>query len=218
MTHDLVEFLSQHNLKDPILLGHSMGGKAVMAAALSNPELVSKLVVVDMPPVAMQLSKNFATYVDAMRAIEEANPTKQSEADKILSQFESNVGVRMFLLTNLKRNASGELRFRVPYETLGTSLANIGGFLDHSTLEPFQKPTLFIAGGNSPYRKPFQDQKKEIDALFPKSELQVVDGAGHWGKKKIPRFLLNIFTNILIVHAEKPDIVLNLITSFVNKK
>lgn len=218
MTHDLVEFLSQHSLKDPILLGHSMGGKAVMAAALSNPELVSKLVVVDMPPVAMQLSKNFATYVDAMRAIEEANPTKQSEADKILSQFESNVGVRMFLLTNLKRNALGELRFRVPYETLGTSLANIGGFLDHSTVEPFQKPTLFIAGGNSPYRKPFQDQKKEIDVLFPKSELQVVDGAGHWGKKKIPRFLLNMFTNILIVHAEKPDIVLNLITSFVNKK
>lgn len=159
-----------------------MGGKTVMATALANPNLVSKLIVVDMPPVAMHLSSNFATYVDAMRAIEEAKPTKQSEADKILSQFESNVGVRMFLLTNLKRNAQGELRFRVPYETLGTSLATIGGFLDHSTVEPFKKPTLFIAGGDSPYRKPFQDQKKDIDALFPQSQLKVVEGAGHWGK------------------------------------
>ncbi|CAO3647443.1 unnamed protein product [Mucor hiemalis] len=199
MTQDLVEFISQHELETPILLGHSMGGKAVMSTALHYPSLVSKLIVVDMPPVSLHLSRSFATYVDAMRAIEEANPKKQSEADKILSQFESNVGIRMFLLTNLKRTAEGELRFRVPYETLGKSLESIGGFLNKSKeIEAFKAPTLFIAGGKSPYLAPFQKQDKEIKSLFPNSKLQVVDGAGHW------------------VHAEKPDIVLNMITSFVN--
>ncbi|KAI9338632.1 Alpha/Beta hydrolase protein [Pilaira anomala] len=197
MSNDLVEFISQEGIQDPILLGHSMGGKAVMTAALQNPDSVSKLIVVDMPPVPMRLSKEFASYVEAMRAIEKAKPKKQSEADAILARYESNVGVRMFLLTNLKRNEEGEYKFRVPYETLGGALQNIGGFIDPSMVEPFEKPTLFIAGGHSPYYKPFQQQKKDIDVLFPNSELHVVEGAGHW------------------VHAEKPDTVLNLITSFV---
>jgi pimeloyl-ACP methyl ester carboxylesterase len=182
MTNDLVKFISDHNIESPILLGHSMGGKAVMATALHNPNLISKLVVVDMPPVTMHLSSNFATYVDAMRAIDESNPTKQSEADKILSKFESNVGIRMFLLTNLKRNEDGELRFRVPYELLGQSLESIGGFLEKKDDLSFNKPTLFIAGGNSPYLEPFEKQEKEIKSLFPNSELKVVEGAGHWGK------------------------------------
>lgn len=185
MTGDLVEFIAEHKLEKPILLGHSMGGKAVMSTALHHPSLVSKLIVVDMPPVSLHLSRSFATYVDAMRAIEEANPKKQSEADKILSQFESNVGIRMFLLTNLKRAENGELRFRVPYETLGKSLESIGGFLSTSkgNIEAYKAPTLFIAGGKSPYLVPFQKQDKEIKSLFPNSKLEVIEGAGHWGNK-----------------------------------
>ncbi|GAN04494.1 alpha/beta fold family hydrolase [Mucor ambiguus] len=196
MTEDLKTFIDQQNLKNPILLGHSMGGKAVMNTALACPDLVSKLIVVDMPPVAMQLARNFSNYVTAMKAIEEANPSKQSEADKILSQYESNVGVRMFLLTNLKRMSDGALRFRIPYDILGKSLDNIGGF--HVPENAFYKgETLFIAGGESPYLQPFHEQEKQIKQLFPNSKLEVVEGAGHW------------------VHAEKPDAVLNLITSFV---
>lgn len=158
-----------------------MGGKAVMNTALACPDLVSKLIVVDMPPVAMQLARNFSNYVTAMKAIEEANPSKQSEADKILSQYESNVGVRMFLLTNLKRMSDGALRFRIPYDILGKSLENIGGF--HVPENAFYKgETLLIAGGESPYLRPFHEQEKQIKQLFPNSKLEVVEGAGHWGK------------------------------------
>lgn len=199
MTKDLVQFISDQKgiTSPPILLGHSMGGKAVMSTALTHPDLISKLIVVDMPPVAMHLSRSFATYVDAMREIEMANPTKQSEADKILAKFESNVGVRMFLLTNLKRNEKDELRFRVPYELLGQSLETIGGF-EAATSGPkaFDKDTLFIAGGKSPYLEPFKTQEKEIKALFPNSELQVIEGAGHWGK------LENQLTKLYVLNTD----------------
>lgn len=181
MTEDLKTFIDQHNLKQPVLLGHSMGGKAVMNTALEFRDLVSKLIVVDMPPVAMKLARNFDNYVTAMKAIEEANPSKQSEADKILSQYESNVGVRMFLLTNLKRMSDGTLRFRIPYDILGKSLDNIGGFqVPESAF--YKGETLFIAGGESPYLHPFHEQEKQIKQLFPNSKLEVVEGAGHWGK------------------------------------
>ncbi|KAI8373977.1 Alpha/Beta hydrolase protein [Choanephora cucurbitarum] len=197
MTTDLVEFISKHNLKAPILLGHSMGGKAVMATALQHPEMVSKLVVVDMPPVAMTLSRNFATYVDAMKEIEAANVSKQSEADKILAKYESNVGIRMFLLTNLRRSDNNVFQFRVPYEILGRSLPSIGAFDIPSHLS-YPKPTLFIAGGKSPYRIPLEEQSEWINQLFPQSRLEVVEQAGHW------------------VHAEKPDTVLSSVTQFIN--
>lgn len=183
MTADLVQFIKEHDLKSSVLLGHSMGAKVVMATALENPDIVSKLIAVDMPPIAMQLARNFSTYCDAMKAIEEANPTKQSEADKIMAKYESTVGVRMFLLTNLKRTSDDKLRFRVPYDILGKSLDKIGGFDIPRGLE-YKGPTLFIAGGASPYLKPFQQKPQEIEALFPNSQLEVVPGAGHWGKSK----------------------------------
>lgn len=184
MTEDLYHFIQQHDLDQPILLGHSMGGKAVMSTALHHPTKISKLIVVDMPPVAMNLARNFKNYIEAMQAIEHAKPARQSEADQILAKYESNVGVRMFLLTNLKRLEDGSLRFRIPYHILGQSLEKIGGFNVPNSLK-YDRPTLFIAGGNSPYRKPFEDRQAEIKAFYPNSHLEIVDGAGHWGKFKV---------------------------------
>ncbi|KAI8371527.1 Alpha/Beta hydrolase protein [Radiomyces spectabilis] len=195
MSADLLQFLDTHQLKDTVLLGHSMGGKAVMMTALRQPEIVSKLVVVDMPPVSLYLSRNFGNYVDAMREIEQANPSRQSEADKILAKYEPNVGIRMFLLTNLRRQKDDRLKFRVPYEILGRSLDQIGSFESASGV--FNKPTLFIAGGKSPYYPPFKEYHEQIHQMFPQSTLEVVEGAGHW------------------VHAEKPDVVLNHVASFI---
>jgi pimeloyl-ACP methyl ester carboxylesterase len=215
MTTDLVEFIKEHELKNSVLLGHSMGAKVVMATALENPDMVSKLIAVDMPPVAMKLARSFGTYCDAMKAIEDADPSKQSDADKIMAKYESNVGVRMFLLTNLKRTSDNKLRFRVPYDILGRSLDKIGGFDIPRGLQ-YMGPTLFIAGGASPYLKPFQEHPKEIKALFPDSKLEVVPGAGHWGKRDIYLSTLSFSNLIFVVHAEKPDAVLNLITSFVD--
>lgn len=196
MTEDLKTFIDQHEIEQPILLGHSMGGKAVMNTALQCPDLISKLIVVDMPPVAMKLARNFGNYVTAMKAIEEAKPSKQSEADKILSQYESNVGVRMFLLTNLKRMSDGALRFRIPYDILGNSLDNIGGF--HVPENAVYKgETLFIAGGESPYLRPFHDKEKQIKQMFPNSKLEVVAGAGHWGKFSFFLLLIQVALNII---------------------
>ncbi|KAG0168806.1 hypothetical protein DFQ28_009628 [Apophysomyces sp. BC1034] len=168
-----------------------------MAAALRDPSKVSKLLVVDMPPVSLGLSNNFSTYIAAMKEIEDADPQKQSEADKILAKYESNVGIRTFLLTNLKRNDNGKLRFRVPYTILGNALTAVGNF--DAGPSAYEKPTLFVAGGKSPYYPPFLKHAEAIRKIFPKSQLEVVQGAGHW------------------VHAEQPEQVLQLVSRFVNE-
>src|SRR3954464_11033167 len=40
MADDIKEFITAHNLQDPILLGHSMGGKVAMFFALKYPGLI----------------------------------------------------------------------------------------------------------------------------------------------------------------------------------
>src|SRR5690349_14307926 len=52
LTDDLAEFVQQRNLQSPIILGHSMGGKTAMNFAISHPQQVSKLIVVDIMPKA----------------------------------------------------------------------------------------------------------------------------------------------------------------------
>jgi hypothetical protein len=59
-----------------------------MTLALSSPDLVSDIVAVDNAPVDVTLSRDFAEYVRAMKKIQEAKVTRQSDADKILQESE----------------------------------------------------------------------------------------------------------------------------------
>src|SRR5690349_6551737 len=52
MTEDVREFMNEHSLASAHLLGHSMGGKAAMHFALSQPDKVEKLIVADIAPRA----------------------------------------------------------------------------------------------------------------------------------------------------------------------
>ena len=50
MAEDLKEFINDHNLEKPIIIGHSMGGKTVMQFAMNYPDAFSKMIVVDIAP------------------------------------------------------------------------------------------------------------------------------------------------------------------------
>ncbi|KAG2224485.1 hypothetical protein INT45_010551 [Circinella minor] len=180
MANDLVAFMEHHKLENPILLGHSMGGKVVMATALQHPQLVKKLVVVDIAPFSLPLSNDFASYIDAMRKIDQANVKKQSQADEILQDVESDMGIRMFILTNLKRQSDGHYKFRIPYDILGKALGHVGDFTKVEGQYP--GPTQFIAGGNSNYCKPLQQYPDKLKLMFPDYRIDVVENAGHWGR------------------------------------
>ncbi|KAF9284371.1 hypothetical protein BGZ68_004713 [Mortierella alpina] len=193
MAHDVDRFMKEHSLERPIVIGHSMGGKVAMTLALKHTP-VDRIVVVDMAPVKVKLSSEFAKYVKAMKVIQEANVKKQSEADAILKDTVVDIGVRQFLLTNLKRDAHGDgYSFRVPIETLGDSLEKLGQFDFVPGQDKFEGKTLFIKGNKSGYIR-----EKELDAIrtfFPKARVEGLD-TGHW------------------VHAEKPEEFLQLVTQF----
>ncbi|KAF9158897.1 hypothetical protein DFQ27_007681 [Actinomortierella ambigua] len=197
MAKDVDHFIKEHSIDRPMVIGHSMGGKVAMSLAL-NQAPIDRLVVVDMAPAPAKLSSVFQSYCKVMEQIQAAKVRKQSEADKMMAQVIDDIGVRQFLLTNLKRDPeTGEYSFRIPLATLGQSLKNLGCFEFETTEHRFDGKTLFIKGNRSDY---ISDNSREaIRQFFPHSRIEGLD-AGHW------------------VHAEKPEEFLKLVIQFAQEQ
>lgn len=184
MAADVEHFLSTHGLKSSILIGHSMGAKTAMAVALRSPSLVDRLIVVDNAPVEAGLTSSFPKYVQAMRRIEDAGITSQKQADEILKEYEPNLGIRQFLLTNLKKvekEGEGKMTYgwRIPVKWLGSALDQMGAFPYHPDRERYEKPTLFVRGTQSHYVP--DETLPIIGRFFPRFEMKDIE-CGHWGK------------------------------------
>ncbi|KAK8870101.1 hypothetical protein IAR55_000671 [Kwoniella newhampshirensis] len=205
MAQDIAHFLSQQGLSSGVnLLGHSMGGKAVMALAL-NAEInkpLRSLISVDMTPAIGKMSPEFLAYTEAMIEIEKAKVKTKHEADKILEKTEPILATRQFLLTNIRTTHGSDqhLVFRNPLQLLSEAIPHIGDFpykppppVSPSSPE-WTGPTLFLKGEHSRYIN--KHNIPTAKAFFPNMSLQVLD-AGHW------------------VHAERPKETVDLVKEFV---
>ncbi|WP_347821140.1 alpha/beta fold hydrolase [uncultured Planktomarina sp.] len=165
------------NLGQPVdLLGHSMGGKAAMVAALSGAP-IRRLIVADIAPVGYSHSQQ--PVIDAMQSLPLDHITSRAEADQALSAHIDDPALRSFLLQSL--NVS-ERRWRLNLLALSASMDQIIGFPDISGC--FNAPALFLTGALSDYLRP--EHRPIIKALFPKARFAKIPQAGHW------------------LHAEKP--------------
>lgn len=166
------------------VLGHSMGGKAAMLLALSRPELVNRLVIADIAPVAYEHSQNH--LIGAMRGLDLTDLDSRSEADRRLSGQIEDPQVRAFLLQSLDLKAQPP-RWRLNLDVLERQMDVITGWpAEHAaTLPAFTGAALFLSGGLSDYVR--ADARATIRALFPKAQLAKLPGAGHWLHAEKPR-------------------------------
>ena len=162
------------------VLGHSMGGKASMVLALTRPELVRKLVVADIAPVAYDHDQS--RHIHAMRALDLTDLTSRAEADRRLSALIDDPALRAFFLQSLDLKAQPP-HWRLNLDVLEAEMANIVGWPEVSGR--FDGPTLFLTGSLSHYVKP--DYRPAILALFPKARFAKLTGAGHWLHADRPR-------------------------------
>ncbi|KAJ5493401.1 Protein ABHD11 [Penicillium diatomitis] len=178
MAEDVQEFMDQQKLEKSVLIGHSMGAKVVMTVALQSPERVSALISVDNAPVNAALKSDFPKYVRGMQKVEEAKVSKQSDADKILKEYEESLPIRQFLLTNLVRSDDNILKFRVPLSVIGDALDNMADFpFSASEGKRYDGPTLFVRGTRSRYVS--DKTMPAIKQFFPNAQIADVE-AGHW--------------------------------------
>ncbi|MEI7781550.1 MAG: alpha/beta fold hydrolase [Planctomycetota bacterium] len=163
------------------VIGHSMGGKAAMVLALTRPELVDRLVVVDIPPAAS--SGTSIDYLHALKAVPLAAFTRRSEVLAALAETIPEPAIQAFLAQNVITGPKG-LSWAVNLAALERHFDAILGFPDLPPERQFTGPALFIAGGRSEYVQPHH--QPEIERLFPAATVEVIAGAGHWVHAEAP--------------------------------
>lgn len=160
------------------LLGHSMGGKAAMALALTHPDRVRRLIVADIAPV--RYSHTQLPMIDAMRAVDLTQVESRRDADEQLARLVDEPSVRAFLLQSL--DVKGR-RWRLNLDVLARDMAKIMDFPTFDTR--FEGPTLFLSGANSDYVT--HAHRETIKARFPSARFAKLPGAGHWLHADQPR-------------------------------
>ncbi len=191
MATDLHEFIEEHNLEKPILVGHSMGGKTVMNYAVRFPDTFSKLVIVDISPKQYQVHQE--KILAGLNAINLDTLPNRNEADAILSNYEPNLGVRQFLLKNLYRNDNNQFDWRINLPVIERHIVGIGAAVP--ALVAVSTPTLFMRGELSNYIL-----DKDIDSLktiFLNAQIDTIAGAGHWVQAEQPEGFLKSLLDFL---------------------
>ena len=107
---DVVGLINDEQLHDVAIMGHSLGGKTAMTVALKNPQLISKLIVVDLATKYYPVHNT--EVIDALIAVNLNVIKTRSDAEKKLIEKISDVGTRQFLLKNLFWIADGQLAWR----------------------------------------------------------------------------------------------------------
>jgi pimeloyl-ACP methyl ester carboxylesterase len=182
---------------DPVtLVGHSMGGKVAMILALRHPDLVERLCVVDVAPVAYDRMSEFAGYVEAMRGLDLDALAQRGDADAALEEAVPNPTVRGFLLQNLRRDGDG-WRWQVNLDVLGEDLHAVGGWPEDrlGDVTSYTRPVLWVGGETSDYVR--EEHAPAMDRWFPHNRRVTVKGAGHW------------------VHSEQPEVFLEVLRRFI---
>ena len=203
---DLFNFFNTHNISKAVLIGHSMGGKTAMLFSLLHPELVEKLVIVDIAPKAYTSLQNYQTHaiehLNIMQAFLSVDIDKMQSRDQVdeeFSKFVKDKNTRQFLLKNVSRTNNG-FKWILNVDALSKALPNILEGIDGKSIQQIKAkpvfPVLFIKGEKSDYI--LDDDLFPIKQIFPKAELVTIFDAGHW------------------VHAEQPELFLKTLKYFLD--
>jgi esterase len=192
MAADVRAFMAREAMPTAAVIGHSMGGKVAMRLALAHGQLVERLVVVDVAPVAYR--RSFNAYLEAMRGLDLSRISRRAEADALLAEQIDDPGVRGFLLQNLVSAEAG-LAWRVPLQALADNMPELVGFPEPREGERYDGPTLFVTGGRSDYVRP--EHHAKIRHLFPNAQFVRIPEAGHWVHAEAPETFLEVVGGFL---------------------
>lgn len=194
LSDDVIRVLEHLAIRQAVLIGHSMGGKTAMNVAIKRPDLVQKLVVIDIAPVNYG-EHGHRPIFQALNAVKNARVHTRQEAKNILAQYIAEESIQQFMLKSFDANSPECFRFH-----LSALEDNYLAIMDwqKGQYPPSVVPCLFIKGSQSDYIT--EAYQQDIIQQFPQAKAFIIQGTGHW------------------VHAEKPQSVIRAIQQFLQVK
>lgn len=201
MCDDLNEFIKDHNLIKPEIMGHSMGGKTAILYAATYPENISRLIVIDTALAGYASLNEYSpqalqhlNIIHTMLAMDLSKFNNRAEIDNELKKTISSQAIRQFLMKNIQRNKLNTYAWRINVKVLANALPEIMGPVSLQKIlnkrQITEIPILFVRGGKSDYLLPIHYQ--EIKQFFPNAQFETIPGAGHWLHVERPEELISL--------------------------
>ena len=182
MADDVFAFFQDHDLNDAIVIGHSMGGKTAMKFATAHPDLVKKLVVVDMGTKAYPVHHDL--IIRSMQSLDVDNLKSRKEAEEYLNHMLEEQDIVQFLLKNIYRkkleDGTNKYAWRFNLEVLTDDIEEMGMPITLGS----NTSSLFLYGTRSDYI--LESDIDGIKTLFPNSEFQSLE-TSHWVHAEDPQ-------------------------------
>ncbi|MFH0867493.1 MAG: alpha/beta fold hydrolase [Bacteroidota bacterium] len=193
LSDDLNEFIRQHNIMNPVLIGHSLGGKVVMNFTLKFPRVAGKIIIID-----TGIRKYGIQNEDVLQAIVNCGistkKTRQEIEEALAGKIKQKKVVQL-LMKNVQRNSNNTFNWKLNLEAIRKNFDEIFKAVEH--IGKSNVPALFIAAENSDYIS--GNDMPAIREIFPLSNYICIPGTTHW------------------VHADKPAELLRAVTGFIDK-
>lgn len=189
MAKAVSRWMGEAGLGSAGLVGHSLGGKVAMEIALSHPDRVNGVAVIDIAPVTYP--PRHQDVFAGLNAINPAVVASRAEAEALMAPHVTQEPVRSFLLKNLVKTDNG-FEWRMNLQDIQQQYVHL--IAENRSDAAYAGPVLFLKGGNSDYIK--SDYRQAITRRFPHAQLKIVPDTGHW------------------LHAEKPELTATLIRKF----
>ena len=191
LTEDLQEFIEEHKLQKPAIIGHSMGGKTAMNYAVRYGDNLGKLIVVDIVPKSYPVHHDH--ILEGLMAVSAAALTSRNDADQVLSVYVPEAKVRQFLLKNLSRKSEGGFEWKINVDAINKNIEAMGsGMVQEGT---YEGPVLFVKGKRSDYYK--EGDEERIKKIFPNATFAALD-TGHWVQAENPEAFGKLVLNYLM--------------------
>lgn len=191
MAEDVLALAESLNLAEYTVIGHSMGGKVGMQMALTMPQVVNRLLVMDIAPV--EYRHRYGKLFTAMENLPLNKINNRREAEELFCPIIGDINLCRFLLQNLVRTENG-FDWRINLQALESNIDTIAAFPDASLSRHYDGPCLFLGGAESDFILP--EHATVIKRLFPAADMQWIKGAGH------------------MLHVEQPEAVLQKTRAF----
>lgn len=189
MARMVLHFMDSHGMTEATVVGHSMGGKTAMSMALTAPERISALVVVDIAPVPYG-PREHLSYIHAMQSVDVSTMNRRAEVEAMLTDSIPTDMIRKFLMQNLVADeATGGLRWQINLDLLAGSMDGLMDFPIEADWEPYGEAAYFLAGGASDYLLP--EHEPAVRRLFLDSVIERIPGAGHWLHAEYPKVFID---------------------------
>jgi esterase len=191
IAEDVIELIDQLGIEQVIPIGHSMGGKTALTLAQQRPEIVERLVLADIAPVAY--AGGFSDVIAAFQSVDLASIKTRSDADQSMSAHIAEVAIRQYLLQNLEQK-QGCWRWRINLDVIVSAMDTIRDFEPGCQIS-YEGESLIIRGEFSDYVLP--EYEATIRQCLPNVRIKMLPGVGHWVYAEDPEGFSKVLDDFL---------------------